>query len=137
MTTDNAAATRCGAMECIGHSDAIPDRVFDHERARIVCLCCGARVEFARVVSAAATGAPILAGVCKHCVMAGSEQHVQDTTRLAAAADRLASYLALVRRGAARELAAWYGGIGACTQAELDAATVDLRRALERMGWKR
>lgn len=135
MTTDNSAANRCGAMECIGHPDATPDKVFDFARARQVCLCCGSTAEFARVVHSNSLG--VVAGVCGACVQAGSEQRSQDTTRLAAAADRLASYLALVRRGAARELAAWYGGIGACTQAELNAATVDLRRALERMGWKR
>ena len=137
MTTDNRSATRCGAMECAGQSGAVSDCVFDADRARFACLCCGQRVDFARTVTARSTGAPIVAGVCRSCIEAGSQEHVQATLEMAMAASRLADYLALIRRGAARQLAGWWGGIGACTQDELDGATIALRRALERNGWRR
>lgn len=133
MTSDNKAATHCGAMECEVQTKT------DAGDARPTCLCCGRHVDlFARTMtSAVRPGTLIAAGVCPSCVNLAAQANDQAVTEMAMAASRLADYLALIRRGAARELAGWWGGIGACTQDELDGATVALRRALERNGWRR
>lgn len=106
------------------------------------CLCCGRKRPLevivvqkrASVGMTEAPGVQLMAGICGECRAATSAERRADVEQLATAAARIDALLSLIRHRAAQQLAPWWGGVGACTPEDVDRASVDLRRALERLG---
>lgn len=106
------------------------------------CLICQREVGLAVIVilkgskvgpADLASSAPIV-GVCSDCRDAGAEDRRAAVAELARAAGRAEALLSLVRHRADAQLSGWWGGVGACRPEEIDAASVELRRAIERLG---
>lgn len=108
------------------------------------CVCCGRQGPFEVIVVqkrgaiglTEGPGAELMAGVCADCSAATSADRRAEILQLATAAARADALLTLVRHRAERQLAGWWGGVGACTTDEVDRASVELRRAVERLGVK-
>lgn len=108
------------------------------------CVCCGREAPFVTIVvqkrgavgRTEGPGAELMAGICAECAAATSDGGRQDVAQLATAAARVDALLTLVRHRAAHELASWWGGVGACSVEDVDRASVELRRSLERLGVK-
>lgn len=105
------------------------------------CFYCLRRARLERVVilKASAIGPSespstrLVGGLCAECSARVSDSRRAAVDDLARTAARLEALLMLIHRGAARELASWWGGVGACTAADVNAASVETRRAIERL----
>lgn len=75
-----------------------------------------------------------MAGICADCVSAGSEDRAAAVAELVRAAAQVDSLLSLIRHRAEAPLASWWGAVGACSTFEVDRASVELRRSIERLG---
>ncbi len=104
------------------------------------CLCCCEEAPLARVVvfKSRAVGrscdAVPFAGVCARCLDACSEARRDELGDLVRTARHCDSILMLIRQRAEQLLAPFYGGVGNCTRVDIDAASVAVRRAIERIG---
>ncbi len=107
------------------------------------CLCCRRRVPLARITvhrtssigtTESGSGLRLMAGVCSDCISAGSEGRTAQVAELARAASQVDSLLSLIRHRAELQLDGWWGTVGACGTIEVDRASVELRRAIERLG---
>lgn len=136
MTTDDTTATAAAAIVRAQH-------VVQQDDGASTCLCCGGPGPFARVVVAkgAAMGTTesqarrltVLATVCDRCTSLTSPERQADVAELVTAARRVDGLLGLIRHRAGQQLTGWWGGIGACTEADVDEASVAARRAIERV----
>jgi len=104
------------------------------------CLLCSRESEpgIFVVVKPATAGTTDLDGnhyvmVCRRCRSAASEDAESAVVELARAGRRAEELLMFVRRRADIALSGWWGGTGALTREELEAASVAFRRAVERL----
>lgn len=119
-------------------------RVVDAGETPQACLSCGreAPLEVIVVQVRASVGmseepnAMLMAGICGECRALTSAERRAGVEQLATAAARLDALLGLIRHRAEQLLMPWWGGVGACTAEDIDRASVELRRALERLGVK-
>jgi hypothetical protein len=118
-------------------------RVLSTDGDARACLCCGRELPLASVIvqKGAAIGRTedqrfprVLGGVCEECQETTSEARRADVLELATAARRVDALLELIRHRADRHLMPWWGSVGACTADDVDRASVELRRVLERLG---
>jgi len=119
-------------------------RIVSAGEAPWACLCCGREAPLEVIVvqkraslgTSEAPNAALMAGICGECRAATSEERRAAVEQLATAAARLDALLGLIRHRAEQLLTPWWGGVGACTAEDVDRASVELRRALERLGVK-
>lgn len=75
-----------------------------------------------------------IVGVCTRCRDAASESRTSAVAELVQAATRCEQVLSLIRHRADSDLAGWWGEIGCCSRGDVDELSVEVRRAVERIG---
>jgi hypothetical protein len=134
IATNGLTAAAIVSAKRVVTSDELPE----------ACLCCRSVRPLEVIVVQKpptigridAPAALLMAGVCHVCAEATSEERRAEISQLATAAARVDALLSLIRYRADGLLTPWWGGVGACSANDVDQASVELRRALERLGVK-
>ena len=138
VDTESVVARRGDFAHAIAAADAV--RIV-HDADRPCCILCWRESDPGLVAMLSpATGSPESHGqertyvmVCRRCRAAASEDTESAVVELARAGRVVDELLSLVRHRADQQLGGWWGGVGACTREDVDAASVALRRSLERL----